>query len=91
MGSVTEIVLAFMDLMEAEARALRQGTARLVLSLVILAVVGILLVTGFGFLVWSLYLYLRLVAEAPLSALLAGLLTFVLAGVLLWNAKRLVR
>lgn len=91
MGSLADIVLSFLNLLEAEGRALRLGVARVALFLVLLGVVAVLVLTGFGLVVWSGYLFLRLKAEPPLAALLDGCATLLIGGIFLWGARKIVR
>lgn len=91
MGSLADIVISFLNLMEAEGKALRTGIMRLAIALALAAVMALLFLTGFGLIVWAIYLFLRIKVDPAVAALLDGLITLVLAGIILWIAKTLSR
>jgi len=87
MGSLADLILTFLNLMEAEGRTLRAGLLRLGL-LIALAGLGCLLAgAALGFIIWAIYGYLRLGLDQPAAALLTGLIFLVVAGVLTWLVK----
>lgn len=88
MGSLAELIVCFLDLLEAEGRALRAGTARLGLIVALLGVMGFLLAVGAGLIIWSAYLYLRAGLPPRSSALAVGLMVLFVTGVLAWGIKK---
>lgn len=91
MGSLAEILLSFLNLLEAEGRALRGGLARAGLALAVAGLVGALLMTGMGLILWAIYLYLRLGLNAPTAALIDGFITLILAGFISWLVRLTTR
>ncbi len=88
---MSELVIAFFDLLEAEGKALQRGAIRTGIGLTLLTVVGLLALTGFGFLIWALYGWLAGQYTQPEASALTGGAVLVLTGVLLWIATRLAR
>lgn len=91
MRGVTELIIALLELLEAEARALRSGSFRLGLSLALLGTAGTLMLVGVGLILRALYLYLAIVLSPPTATLITGLVTLLMSGGLLWSARRLSR
>jgi len=89
--ALADLLIAFLELLEAEARALRSGTFRLGLSLALLGTAGMLAVVGVALIVRALYLYLAIVLSPPTTTLITGIVTLVVAGGLVWSARRLSR
>jgi hypothetical protein len=89
--ALAELLIAFLELLEAEARALRSGTFRLGLSLALLGTAGTLAVVGVSLIMRALYLYLVMVLSPPTTTLITGLVTLVAAGGLVWSARRFSR
>ena len=84
-------MIAFADLLEAEARALRRGAMRLGGGLA-LAVLAVLLgILGLGLLLWALFQALAAAWGPVVAALVTGAGALVLAGVVAWTAARLAR
>jgi len=89
--ALVELIIALVEFLEAEARALRAGTFRLGLSVVLLGVAGLLVVSGVGLMLRGLFLYVAIwLGEAP-ATLLVGLVTLCVAGGFIWSARRLSR
>jgi hypothetical protein len=89
--ALADLVIALLELLEAEARALRSGSFRLGLSLVLLAVAGILALGGVGLVLRAVYLYLAILLSPPTATLITGLVTLAAAGGLVWSARGLSR
>jgi nitrate reductase NapE component len=70
---------------------LRRRIFQLGAALVLLALVGLLAATGFGFLVWAFYQFCRTAMGIPGASFLTGLVICAFAGALLWTANKLVR
>jgi hypothetical protein len=88
---LAELLIALLDLAEAEGRSVRRGVVRLGMGLALLTAAAVLLVTGFVLLIWSVYLFLRFLFDPPGATLMTGIIAFVLAGGLLWGARRVSR
>ena len=90
MRGLAELIIALLELLEAEARALRSGAFRLGLSLVFLGTAGTLMLVGVGLLLRALYLYLAILLSPPTATLILGVVTLLVSGGLVWSAKRLI-
>ncbi len=88
---MADFVIAVCELLEAEGVLLRRKIHQLALSLALVALGALAAAAGLGFLLRALYLYLEIALGPPLAALLTGVSFIVLAGVLLWTAKRKIR
>jgi hypothetical protein len=89
--ALAELLIACLELLEAEARALRSGAFRLGLCLVLLGIGGILMASGVGLILRACYLYLAMVLGQATATLIIGLVALPIAGGLLWSARRLSR
>lgn len=90
MGSIAEIVISFLNLLEAEGKAFRLNVTRLGLALTLVTLVGALLLAGMGLITWAVFLYLRLALSPATAALLDGLIMLLLAGMVAWLTSKLV-
>jgi len=88
---LTELIIALLELLEAEARALRSGSFRLGLSLALLGTAGTLMVVGVALILRALYLYLAIFLSPPTATLITGVVTLLVSGGLVWSARRLSR
>jgi len=88
---LAELIIALLELLEAEARALRAGSFRLGLSLALLGTAGILMLVGVGLILRALYLYLAIFLSPPTATLITGMVTLLVSGGLVWTARRLSR
>jgi hypothetical protein len=73
---LAELIIALLELLEAEARALRAGSFRLGLSLALLGTAGTLMLVGVGLILRALYLYLGFIigtSSTASKALASGL------------------
>lgn len=91
MRGLTELIIALLELLEAEARALRSGSFRLGLSLALLGTAGILMLVGVWLILRALYLYLAIFLSPPTATLITGVVTLLVSGGLVWSARRLSR
>jgi hypothetical protein len=89
--ALAELIIAFLELLEAEARALRSGSFRLGLSLALLGTAGTLALGGVALILRALYLYLAIILSPPTATLITGMVTLLVAGGLVWSARRLSR
>ena len=91
MRALAELLIAFLELLEAEVRAVRSGAFRLGLSLALLGTAGMLVLAGLSLMMWALYLYLVMVLSPPTATLITGMVTLCVAGSIVWSARRLSR
>jgi hypothetical protein len=89
--ALAELLIALLELLEAEARALRSGAFRLGLSLALLVTAGILTLSAVALILRALYLYLAIILSPPTATLITGAVTLLVAGGLVWIARRLSR
>ena len=87
MGSLADLILTFLNLLEAEGRTLRAGALRLCLLIALASLGCVLAMAALGMIVWAVYGYLRLGLDQPTAALLTGLIFMFVAGVLTWLVK----
>jgi hypothetical protein len=88
---LTEVLIALLDLAEAEGRALRGGAARVGLSIALAAVAAGAVLAGIGLCVWGGY-HLLAAHMAPWgAALILGAIAVLLGVLLMWLAHRLSR
>lgn len=85
------MVIALVDLVEAEGRLLRNKAMCLGIGLVLVAAAAVLALIGLGCWVWAMYLVFGNWFAPPAAAGSAGLIALAGAGVLLWLAKKFVR
>lgn len=92
---VVALLIAVVELLEAEADRLTTGLRRLLVTGALVAIGAVLvaagLVGGGGFLVWSLYLTLLARMPDALAALIVGLGVWVLLGGATWLAVQRLR
>ena len=86
---LADLVIALVDLLEAEGRVLRQQTARVAGAMVFIALAGLLALGGVGLCLWGLYGHLAAAAGPANAALLTGAAALLAAGAGLWIATRL--
>ncbi len=79
------------ELAEAEGRLLRRAAGRLGAGLVLMAVAGVLGLLGLLALLWALHRWLVALWGPGGAALATGAAALALAGLLAWQARRLVR
>ena len=91
MSFLTELLLAVVDLLEAEARALRRGVARLVTSATLVVCAGVLVLAALGLLTWSLYQCLLRYFEPAAAGGIGGGALIIVAAVMFGVAKWLSR
>jgi hypothetical protein len=89
--ALVELIIALLELLEAEARAVRSGAFRLGLCVALLGAAGVLFTGGIGLILWALYLYLAISLGQATAALAIGLVTLLVTGGLVWSARRLSR
>jgi hypothetical protein len=88
---LAELIIALLELLEAEARALRAGSFHLALSLALLVTAGTLMLVGVGLILRAFYLYLAISMSPPTATLITGVVTLLVSGGLVWCARRLSR
>lgn len=83
--SLVDVLIALIELLEAEAEALRKNAKRLGFAAAVIAVgasvATLLLLAGSALLIWSLYLALAAPLGPALSALLCGLVLWAIVAV----------
>ena len=88
---LARLVVSFLELLEAEARALAAGLLDLKIASILAWVAGFLLLAGFSLTVSALYVFARRGVSAPAALLLTGVMTLAVSGGLLWSARKIVR
>ncbi len=91
MSGIVELLLGLLDVLEVEARSLKMGFLRVAGAILLLVVAALLVLGGLLLLLWAAYLWLSGFLSPPLSALLVGVLSLVLAAGLWWRARCMLR
>lgn len=91
MELMVEFIIAFIELLEAELAAVRQNIYKLVLAVILAVVACLILLGGFGILIWGIYLALQTILSPVWAALVDAAAAFALGGVLLWYARNKVK
>lgn len=81
MSILADIVIKFLDLIEAEGRALRRAVMNLGWALACIAIAAFLVLASAGFFLWGLYQYLAMQMPPMHAAVLLSLVTLVLAAI----------
>ena len=89
--TISDLVIAFLDLLEAEGRQLRRSALDLGLSLGVVVLAMVVGGVAVGFFLWGVYQLLLTWFAPPVTAFLMSLLALVLALVLLGIARWLNR
>jgi hypothetical protein len=86
-----ELLIAVVELFEAEGRELRRATARLGWGLGLMGLALLLTSVGAGLCLWGLYLFLKAALGPAGAGLMTGLFTLAAALVCAWGASRTTR
>ncbi len=88
---MSEWVIALLDLIEAEGRALRRAVGRASFGVALLTIATLLVITGIGFLIAAAYWALAATFGASLAALIVGVVILLIAASLGFLAYRALR
>lgn len=89
--TLSDLVIALLDLLEAEGRSLRSAVLRVGLGLGLLTIAVVMLLVSMAFLLWSAYQFVSLWLGPTLAALAMSLLALVLALLVVYLVKWLNR
>jgi len=89
--SIADFLIAFLDLVEAEAISARRGIVVLGAVLMIGLAATLLILSALGLLVWAFYIILTRVMEQPGALSLCALTLILIAGAFLCHARRMLR
>jgi hypothetical protein len=91
MKAIAELIIAFIDLLEAEGRTLRGAVVRVGWGLALLLIAALLILIAVGFFLVGVYQYLSSQFTTPLAALVTSLVTLLLAliiaGIAHWRMR----
>lgn len=87
MNAVIEVLLAFWDVIKADARDAREPIYRFFITLSVLAVFVLTLAGGIGMILAGLLMGLMQVMPVYFAAFITGFSSLALAGVLLWVGR----
>jgi protein-S-isoprenylcysteine O-methyltransferase Ste14 len=90
MERAVEIISTLKNFIETELSAIERKTWRILITISVLLLAGILFIAGFAMIIWAVYLGLNELMTPYLAALATGLLAFVMGGALVLWAKRRV-
>lgn len=85
------MLIAAVELAEAEARSLRQSTIDVGFLIALMWIAGVLVIAGAIVTGWGLFQYLTTMLSAAAAALAVGALALVIGGGLLWQIRRSCR
>jgi hypothetical protein len=88
---LARLVVSFMELLEAEVRALGAGLLDLKIASVLAWVAGCLVLAGFLLVISGVFFTLRRGMTGPAALVATGLITLAFSGGLLWGARKIVR
>jgi len=88
---LARLVVSFMELLEAEVRALGAGLLDLKIASVLAWVAGCLVLTGFLLVISGVFFTLRRGLTGPAALVATGLITLAVSGGILWGARKIVR
>ncbi|HKJ70547.1 MAG TPA: hypothetical protein VKA55_02190, partial [Gammaproteobacteria bacterium] len=91
LNSLAELLIAFTDLLEAEARALRRGTVKTASGVALAGLAALSAAVGLGFLLWALFAAMAATVGMAGAAGITGTAGLIVAGVLAWIAGRISR
>jgi len=77
--TLSDIVIAFLDLMEAEGRTLKEATMRVGWGMAFILLAAIFILIASSFLLWGIYEQLIIVTNASTAAMLISLAAIILA------------
>ncbi len=77
--TLSDIVIAFLDLMEAEGRTLKEATMRVGWGMAFILLAAIFILIAGSFLLWGIYEQLIIVTNASTAAMLISLAAIILA------------
>lgn len=89
--TVSDLVIAFFDLVEAEGRALRESTMAVGMGLGFVVLAMLIGSIAVGFFLWGIYLLLLTWFSPPATALLLSLVALTIALIVLGVARWLTR
>ncbi len=89
--TISDLVIAFFDLLEAEGRALRENAMNVGAGLGIVLLAMLVAGVAVGFFLWGIYQLLLGWFSPPVTALLMSLLALLLSFLLLGIARWLTR
>lgn len=90
MESIANMLVATVNLVEAEGRTLRRQLVRLGIATAMILCAAALAIIGVGFLLYGLQRVLAEAVSAPVAAAVFGGVALALAGGLLWTVRKLV-
>ncbi len=91
MEALANVVIAAVDMAEAEARSLRRHVGRLGVGLALIVVAAAVSIMALGFLSWALMEWLTSYQRSDVAAAAVGLSLLFLVGGLTWQTKRLLK
>jgi len=85
------LLIAAVELAEAEGRSLRQSTIDVGFLIALMWIAGMLVIAGAVVAGWGLYQYLTTMVSAAVAALVVGAVALVIGGGALWQIRRSCR
>ncbi len=86
--AIVDLIIAFLDLLEAEARTLRRTVVNFHWGLAFIVIAALLVIVSAGFFLWGLFQYFAALLSPVASAFIVSLVALVLAVIAGWIAYR---
>lgn len=90
MEALAKMLVATVDLFEAEGRTLRRHLIRLTTAVTLILVAALLALFGVGFLLYGLFWLLAEQMSSPAASACFGVVTLGLAGGIAWTVRRII-
>lgn len=91
LNRLADFIIALVELLEAEGRALRRGVVRLAQALALGVGALVMAAGGAALLLWAFYQWMTAEVGYPANAAATGVVTLIAAGGMAWIASRLYR
>lgn len=87
MRLLSDLIISFTDLVNAEARQAKRGLLRTVVAILMAVVAAIGGVAGLWVILWAVYAYFTYVVSPATAALFTGIITLILTAIVAVSAK----
>jgi hypothetical protein len=91
MESIANMMIATVDLVEAEGRSLHKAMVRLLTAMGLMIIGLLLALVGIGFLLYGLFSLIATQMSPPAAAVVFGTAAVCIAGGVVWMAREIIR
>ncbi|HEX3359229.1 MAG TPA: hypothetical protein VHS31_19785 [Tepidisphaeraceae bacterium] len=89
--SIANMMIATMDLVEAEGRSLHKQLVRLATAMGLMIIGLLLALLGIGFLLYGFFCLVAQQMSAPAAAVVFGTVAVCIAGGVVWTAREMIK